>query len=238
MSIEVLGISGSPLENSNTDRLVRAVLDATKLEFEFVKLSRVNIRPCLACKQCVPDNICKVRDDFPQLAERIKKAKALIIGAYMPYKQIDGFTKALLERFWSLRHVNNLLRGKLCATVLTYLSPEASDHVNQALAIVLKEMERMELVGQMKVKGNIPCVTCGVGEECEMSGLTKRYGPGVKSSDFPYVRVEDQKEVWDEAMEIGRLIGERVRATNREQNSAYPKMEERNQPTLVRKKLR
>jgi multimeric flavodoxin WrbA len=31
MSIEVLGISGSPIENSNTDRLIQAVLDATCL---------------------------------------------------------------------------------------------------------------------------------------------------------------------------------------------------------------
>ena len=215
MSIEVLGISGSPVKNSNTDRLVQAVLDATELEFEFVKLSRINIRPCLACKQCVPDNICKVKDDFPELAERIKKAKALIIGAYIPYKQIDGFTKALLERFWSLRHVNNLLRGKLCATVLTYLSPDAADNVNQALVTQLKTMERMELIGQVMVKGNIPCLTCGEGDECEMSGLRKRYGPDARSSDYPYTRVEDQKEVWEEAMRIGRLIGERVRTTNR-----------------------
>jgi len=215
MSIEVSGISGSPIENSNTDRLVQAVLDATELEFEFVKLSQINIRPCLACKQCVPDNICKVKDDFPELAEKIKKARALIIGAYTPYKQIDGFTKALLERFWSLRHVTNLLRGKLCATVLTHLSPDAADNVKQALAIQLKEMERMELVGQVMIKGNIPCLTCGEGDECEMSGLRKRYGPDARSSDYPYVRVEDQKEVWEEAMRIGRLIGQRVRITNR-----------------------
>ena len=215
MSIEVLGISGSPIKNSNTDRVIRAMLDATELESEFVKLSRINVRPCFACKQCVPDNICKVNDDFPELAKKIKKVGALIIGAYIPYKQIDGFTKALLERFWSLRHVSNLLRGKLCATVLTYLSPEAADNVNQSLATQLKTMERMELIGQVTVTGNIPCLTCGEGDECEMSGLKKRYGPDARSSDYPYSRVEDQKEVWEEAMRIGRLIGQRVRSTNR-----------------------
>ena len=56
----------------------------------------------MACKKCVPHNVCKVKDDFPELAEKIKKAKALIIGAYIPYGQMDGFTKALLERFWYL----------------------------------------------------------------------------------------------------------------------------------------
>ncbi len=215
MSIEVLGISGSPIENSNTDRLIQAILDATELECEFVKLSRINVRPCLACKQCVPDNICKVKDDFPELAEKIKKAKALIIGAYIPYKQIDGFTKALLERLWSLRHVNNLLRGKLCATVLTYLTTDAANNINKSLVIELKEMERMELIGQVMVKGNLPCLTCSVGDECEMSGIKRRYGPDARSSDCSYVRVEDQKEVWEEAIKIGRLIGERIRTTNR-----------------------
>ena len=215
MSIEVLGISGSPIENSNTDRLIRAMLEATERESEFVKLSRITVRPCFACKRCIPDNVCKVRDDFPELAEKIKEARALIIGAYTPYKQIDGFTKALLERFWSLRHVNNLLRGKLCATVLTYLTPDAADHVNQSLATELEQMERMELVGQLMVKGNLTCLTCGVGDECEMSGIKRRYGPEARSCDVPYSRVEDQQEVWEKAMRIGRLIGQRLRTMDR-----------------------
>ncbi|MBW2710670.1 MAG: flavodoxin family protein [Deltaproteobacteria bacterium] len=219
MNAEVLGISGSPIKNSNTDRLVKTVLDATGLESEFVKLSKINVRPCLACKKCVPDNVCKVRDDFPELAEKIKKAKALIIGAYIPYGQIDGFTKALLERFWSLRHVNNLLRGKLCATILTGLMPDAMDNVNQSLAAEIREYERMDLIGQLTIKGNIPCLTCGEGDECEMSGLKVMYGPDAKTSDFGYSRVEDQNEVWEEATRIGRLIGERLGTTVKGQDA-------------------
>ncbi|MBW1822804.1 MAG: flavodoxin family protein [Deltaproteobacteria bacterium] len=215
MSIEVLGISGSPVKNSNTDRFVKAVLDATGLESEFVKLSDINVRPCMACKKCVPDNVCKVRDDFQELAEKIKKAKALIIGAYIPYGQIDGFTKALLERFWSLRHVNNLLKGKLCATVLTGLVPDVLDKVNQSLATELKEYERMDLIGQLTIQGNLPCLTCGSGDECEMSGVKVLYGPDSKTSDFGYSRVEDQKEVWEEAIRIGHLIGKRLQTNNK-----------------------
>ena len=216
MRIEVLGISGSPIKNSNTDRLVKAVLNATGLESEFVKLSTINVRPCLACKKCVPDNLCKVKDDFPELSEKIKKAKALIVGAYIPYGQIDGFTKALLERFWSLRHVNNLLRGKLCATVLTGLQPDVLDNVNQSLAAELRDYERMDLIGQLTVQGNLPCLTCGEGDECEMSGLKVMYGPDARTSDFRYSQVEDQKEVWEEAVRIGRLIGERLKTTNKD----------------------
>ena len=211
MTIEILGISGSPIKNSNTDRLVKALLDATGLESEFVKLSRINVRPCFDCKQCVPDNVCKVSDDFQELAKKIKKAEALVIGAYIPYGQIDGFTKALLERFWSLRHVNNLLRGKLCATILTGLVPDVLNNVNQALASEIREYERMELIGQLTVHGNVPCLTCGEGDECEMSAVKVMYGPDARTSDYGYSRVEDQKMVWEEAIRIGRLIGERIR---------------------------
>jgi multimeric flavodoxin WrbA len=210
MAIEILGISGSPIKNSNTDRLVKAMLDATGLESEFVKLSNINVRPCLACKKCVPDNVCKVKDDFPDLAEKIKKAKALIIGAYIPYGQVDGFTKALLERFWSLRHINNLLRGKLCATILTGLDPDVLDNVNQALAAELRDLEHMELIGQLSVQGTVPCLTCGEGDRCEMSGVKMLYGQNAKTSDHEYARVEDQEEVWKEAIRIGHIIGERL----------------------------
>lgn len=210
MSIDVLGISGSPVKNSNTDRLVQAILSASGHDSEFVKLSNTNIKPCLACKQCVQDNICKVNDDFPDLAETIKKAKAIVIGAYLPYGQIDGFTKALLERFWSLRHVNNLLRGKLCVTVLTGLIPDALVSVNQSLAAEIRDYERMDLIGQLTVQGNLPCLTCGEGDRCDMSGLKMMYGSAAKTSDFEYSRVESQEDVWKEAIQMGRLIAERL----------------------------
>jgi multimeric flavodoxin WrbA len=208
----VLGISGSPIKNSNTDRMIRAILESTGQPYEFVKLSRINVRPCIACKLCVPDNICKVKDDFPALAEKVKAARALVIGAYTPYKQIDGFTKALLERFWSLRHRTNLLKGKMGVTVLTGLSSGAIKSVNHALAAELQTSERMDLLGQVTIKGNLPCLTCNYGDECEMSGISSRFGPDVRAADVMYCRVEDQQEVWDEALRLGQLIGERIRA--------------------------
>ncbi len=210
MQPQIIGISGSPIKNSNTDRLVGTILDATGLASEFVKLSRINVRPCMACKQCVPDNICKVKDDFQELAEKIKTAKALVIGAYPPYGQIDAFTKALLERFWSFRHRKNLLKGKLCATVITGMDPKAMDAINMAVAAEIRDYERMDLVGQLTVQGNLPCVYCGEGDTCEMSGIKMMLGPDAKASDYPYARVEDQKEVWEEAKRIGRLIGARL----------------------------
>ncbi len=72
MDTQIIGISGSPVKNSNTDRIVRHILESSGLKAEFIKLSKLNVRPCRACKQCVEDNICKVKDDFPLLAKKLR----------------------------------------------------------------------------------------------------------------------------------------------------------------------
>ncbi|BBO91981.1 hypothetical protein DSCOOX_51610 [Desulfosarcina ovata subsp. ovata] len=40
--MKVLGVSGSPIKNSNTDRALKAVLNATECETEFIKLIWLN----------------------------------------------------------------------------------------------------------------------------------------------------------------------------------------------------
>ena len=57
MGIPILGVSGSPVPNSNSDRAAKGVLKVSKLEHDFVKFSDLHIRPCVACKRCVKDNI-------------------------------------------------------------------------------------------------------------------------------------------------------------------------------------
>ena len=47
MSAALLGISGSPIRNSNTDRLAKEIADASGLEVELVRLSRINVRHVL-----------------------------------------------------------------------------------------------------------------------------------------------------------------------------------------------
>lgn len=44
MTPQIIGISGSPIKNSNTDRLIQAVLESSGLSSEFIKLSKINVR--------------------------------------------------------------------------------------------------------------------------------------------------------------------------------------------------
>jgi multimeric flavodoxin WrbA len=205
MPTQILGISGSPIKNSNTDRIVKHVLSSTGLESELIKLSQFNVRPCRACKKCVEDNICKVKDDFQPIAEKLKKADALVVGSYCPYSSIDAYTKAFLERLWSLRHVNNLMKGKIAVTVVTGLAPEITGKVNEMLAMEMN-MDRMNLIGQINVMGNAPCLVCGKGDECEMSAVPLLFGEDAKASTDKCTAVEDQTDVWNQAESLGKKI--------------------------------
>ncbi len=106
---KVLGVSGSPIANSNTDRALKAVLEATGLETEFVKLIDYTVAPCKACLGCVKTNRCVIKDDGIMLAEKAKAADALVIAGFTPYSTLDSRTKAFIERLYPLRHQNGFM---------------------------------------------------------------------------------------------------------------------------------
>ena len=212
MRTQIIGISGSPIQNSNTDRLIQAVLKATGLSAEFIKLSKTRIGPCIACLGCKKDNICKVDDDFPAIAEKVRNAGALVVGGYSPYGGVDGFTKAFLERLFSLRHQNGLNRGKLAVVVATGIGRgapglnEAADQISHAL-----KLEGMEVLGQLKAVGNPECMVCGYGETCPMSALPWIFGEDTTVTSEKFSNVENQTETWQQAHDLGRVIADRLR---------------------------
>jgi multimeric flavodoxin WrbA len=216
MKPQIIGISGSPIKNSNTDRLIQAVLESSGLTSEFIKLSKINVRPCIACLGCKKDNICKVKDDFPELAEKVRHAGAIVVGGYSPYGAADGFTKAFLERLFSLRHQNGLNRGKLAVVVTTGIGrgapglEEASNQIAHAL-----NLEGMRVLGQLKVIGNPECMVCGYGQTCPMSALPWVFGDDTEVTPEKFSKVEDQTQIWEQAKmlghEIARELGNQMR---------------------------
>lgn len=212
MNAYVIGISGSPIKDSNTDRLIRAVLDNTGLEAEFIKLSAHTVRPCIGCLGCVGDNICKVNDDFPAIAEKIKRAEALVIGGYPPYGSLDAFTKAFLERLFSMRHQKALNHGKKVVTVVTGNGRGAAG-IDAACSQLQQALhhEGMEILGQLKVTGNVKCTFCGCIETCPMSALPRLFDGDLNAVPRQYCRVEDQTETWRAAERLGQEIGKRLR---------------------------
>lgn len=211
--MKVLGVSGSPLYESNTDRALKVALDATSLETEFIKLVEYHITPCRACIGCVETNRCvNTHDDGILLAEKAKGADALIIACYTPYSTMDSLTKAFIERLYPLRHIHGYMRGKPGGAIVTCAVPEnntalppAADMGVNAIMFYLME-EGMNFVGSVKVLGNVPCIKCGKGDECKMSGVKMMFGPDATVESVGVNRFENQPLAIQAAKELGRKI--------------------------------
>jgi multimeric flavodoxin WrbA len=208
MSKPIIGISGSPVPNSNMDRFILHILKSSGLSWDFVKLSDVTVRPCLACKACVNDNVCKVSDDFPELAKKLLASKAVVIGGYAPYRMIDGHMKAFIERLWSMRHLHSLNQGRIAVTAVSSIEPSTAKSVLSSLAIAMK-MEKFRHIAQFHIGGNVACLTCGVGDVCEVSGARRLFGPDAEISKDLCVAVETLP-VWEQGGRIGSLMGRHI----------------------------
>jgi hypothetical protein len=64
------------------------------------------------------------------------------------------------------------------------------DKVSRALSNELR-MDKMEILEEVKIRGNIPCLTCSQGDDCEISSIKFLHGKNVQASADKCVRVED-----------------------------------------------
>ena len=214
MAAQILGISGSPIANSNTDQAVRAVLAHSGLEAEFIKLSDLQIEPCRACLGCVTTNQCVVADDGQMLAEKFRAARAFVLGAYTPYSSLDARTKTFMERMYCLRHLSGLNRGKIGAAVITTACPPDNPQMPPAVATATTQIgvwmmeEGMQNLGSMIILGNVPCIRCGHGDPCEMSGIKMLSGPDATVASVGVRSFAAQPPL----LQAARELGERIRA--------------------------
>ncbi len=216
MSVQVLGISGSPIPNSNTDRAVKLILELTGLETEFVKLSELTFEPCRACLGCVETNKCVVKDDAQGLAERFRQVPAFVLGGFTPYSSLDARTKAFMERMYCLRHQTAGNSGKIGASVVTSamepgmegLPPAAEAAAGQIKTWMM--MEGMIDVGSLIVLGNVPCIRCGHGDTCPVSGVKALHGADATVETVGANAIEDAPTTAEDARQIAEKIREAV----------------------------
>lgn len=215
--MKILGVSGSPIENSNTDRIVKTILEASGLDTEFIKLTDFVFAPCKACLGCRKTNECEVRDDGIVLAEKVKKADAIVIGGYTPYSSLDARSKTFMERLYPLRHNHGFLQGKPGAAVVTSAVPCEMQTSMPALEMGVNAIkffmmeEGMNYLGAVECLGNVPCVKCENNLECRMSGIKMIYGEDATPDSVGINTFEDQYEIIGQAYKLGEKIAEALK---------------------------
>ncbi|MDD1727950.1 MAG: flavodoxin family protein [Methanospirillum sp.] len=118
IDMRVLAISGSPLKNGNTSRLINAITSeleksgVTDLKIKTISLAGSTIRPCKSCRKCIKEGHCVLKsDDFSRFARQMKKSDLIIIGSPVYFHDVNGPVKNMIDRSYSLWHKRQL-KGK------------------------------------------------------------------------------------------------------------------------------
>lgn len=100
--MKVLGILGSPRAGGNSDILLDQALAGAKeagAEVEKIVLSRKKIAGCLDCQKCNESGICVIKDDMPEIHQKILEADAVLHSVPVYFWAMTAQMKAYLDRW-------------------------------------------------------------------------------------------------------------------------------------------
>jgi len=116
--MRVLAISGSPLKNGNTSRLIGSIIKdlknsgITDLKVREISLAGKSIHPCKSCRKCMKEGHCVLKsDDFAGIAKKMLRSDLIIIGSPVYFHDVNGQIKNVIDRSYSLWHERQL-KGK------------------------------------------------------------------------------------------------------------------------------
>ncbi len=106
--MKILAISFSPRKNGNTVAMLGKALAGAAgegAETELYSVAGKNIQPCDGCWDCMKAGKCHIKDDAPELFEKIMAADGLILGTPVYFWGMTAQAKAVIDRSISLaRH--------------------------------------------------------------------------------------------------------------------------------------
>ena len=106
-----------------------------------------------------------------------------------------------------LRELNKRVIGVGIKHSTSKMLPPACDFGVNAIQFYMME-EGMDFVGDVRVKGNVPCIKCGHGDECPMSAVQMLYGPEATVESAGIQTFEAQPEAVEAAIRLGQTIAE------------------------------
>ena len=100
--MKVLGIMGSPRIGGNSDILLdRALAGAQEAgaEVEKITLNLKKISGCQDCKKCNQTGVCALKDDMPEILQKVLEADAVIHSGPVYFWSMTAQMKAYLDRW-------------------------------------------------------------------------------------------------------------------------------------------
>jgi multimeric flavodoxin WrbA len=144
--MKVLGISGSPRRDGNTDLFLDKALEGAKnkgAEVEKISLQQFNIKPCGESEyEAVDDQgLSVVGDDMRIIFEKVKTTDAIIIASPVFFGSISAQTKMMIDRFqcvWISKNIykKEIFTKKLYGGFICAAASDRKDFFDNSKAIV------------------------------------------------------------------------------------------------------
>ena len=124
MAKKVLIISTSLRGKSNSEILAKecekGARDAEH-DVEFLSLRGKDIRFCIGCLSCQKTGSCVLKDDVPEIMEKVKEAEVVVFATPIYYYEMSGQMKTLLDR------LNPLYDSDYCFRDIYMIATAAED---------------------------------------------------------------------------------------------------------------
>ena len=174
---KILGFSsGGAGREGNVDRMVKAVLEGSGQDTDFVKLSELTYSGCKGCvDRCARPQRCVLEDDLLPWYEAIREADALVIGTPVYFDAVNGMGFSFLERFFGYRHVTIPVAGK--PVVLIIGGAMKLDGAEEQMRRMLGEFFQLKIESVIRFQTEVPpCLSCGRHRVCRIGGLYMMLG--------------------------------------------------------------
>jgi multimeric flavodoxin WrbA len=102
---------GSPRKKGNTERLVNEIIkgiEGAERTCELVRLTELDIHPCIGCGSCEKTGACIFDDDMQNLYNKISRSNHIIIASPIYFYNVTAQTKVFIDRcqaLWSRKYV-------------------------------------------------------------------------------------------------------------------------------------
>lgn len=174
--MKVIGFSAGVVgRESNVDRMVKAIMNKSGHDAEFVKLTDLTYSGCKGCVElCAAPKQCMLEDDLLPYYAKVKEADAVVIGTPVYFATVTATITAFLERFFGYRHVMMAIKDKpfVVAVIGCGMLDKAKEHALAKLAPF--EVDVLDVVQYASTV--FPCYSCRMHRICEIGGLYRFMG--------------------------------------------------------------
>ena len=111
--INILGISGSPRVQGNSDILLDKVLAGAAgsgARIEKIRINDYRFIACQACENTRDDGYCSINDDFQKIYRAILKAEMIFLSSPIYFGSLSAQTKIMIDRFQCHWHAFNKIK--------------------------------------------------------------------------------------------------------------------------------